>query len=70
MMFKSQKDIQVQQVGVVSGGLCKQMDKPSVYGRLEDYEVLQFIYKNAFGRNIPVQYSKLIPLLMAKNSNL
>ena len=48
------------QVGVVSGGVCKNIEKPSIYGRLEDYEVLQFIYRNAFGRNIPVQYSKFV----------
>ena len=46
------------QVGVVSGGVCKNIEKPSIYGRLEDYEVLQFIYQNAFGRDIPMQYSK------------
>ena len=47
------------QVGVVSGGDCENIEKPSIYGRLEDYEVLQFIYQNAFGRDIPMQYSKL-----------
>ena len=40
-----------EQVAVVSGkkGQCGDKNYPDIYVRLEDYEVLQWIYKEAFG---------------------
>ena len=46
------------QIGVVSGGKCRQIEKPSIYVRLEDYSVLNFIFRNAFNRHIPYQNCK------------
>ena len=43
------------QVGVVSGGDCKRIKKPSIYSRLEDFEVLSFIYSKTFNRIVPDQ---------------
>ena len=46
------------QIGVVSAGRCRQIEKPSIYVRLEDYSVLNFIFRNAFNRHIPYQNCK------------
>ena len=45
-IFKSNENRHVQ-VGVLSGGKC-QSNLPGVYGRIEDYDVFEFINKIAF----------------------
>ena len=43
------------QIGIVYGSLeeCNDLDYPSLFARLDDYEVLKFIRATAFGDNIP-----------------
>ena len=42
------------QVGIYQGvaGECGNKRFPGIYARLDDYDVLNFIYKTAFGKNI------------------
>ena len=46
VIFNS-RDRQYFQVGIVSGGSCGSMTDPSVFVRLENREVLEFITENA-----------------------
>ena len=51
---KSSSPSRFVQVGIVQGGAgqCGNERFPGVYARLDDYDVLSFIYKTAFGENI------------------
>ena len=42
------------QIGIVQGGAgpCGNDIFPGIYARLDDYDVLSFVYKTAFGKNI------------------
>ena len=41
------------QLGVVSGGVCMDKTKPSIYARLEDESILRFVYENALNLTLP-----------------
>ena len=45
------------QIGIVYGSLeeCNDLNYPSLFARLDDYEVLKFIRATAFGDNIPTK---------------
>ena len=45
------------QIGIVYGSLeeCNDLNYPSLFARLDDYEVLKFIRATAFGDNIPAK---------------
>ena len=47
------------QIGIVQGGAgqCGNERFPGVYARLDDYDVLSFIYKKAFGKNLDLPSS-------------
>ena len=57
VVYDSDENIYTQ-VGVVSGGDCKRIRKPSIYSRLEDFEVLSFIYLKTFNRIVPNQLAR------------
>ena len=40
------------QIGVVSGGTCHKIEQPSIYVRLEDYSVLNFIFRNIMSLHV------------------
>ena len=44
-----------EQVAIVSGGFgdCGSTEFPGIYVRLEDYQVLSWIYRVAFGQRLP-----------------
>ena len=41
-MFKSAEDYYVQ-VGITAGGVCKSRDDPSIFSRIEDPNIFEFI---------------------------
>ena len=51
---KSSNPSRYRQIGIVQGsaGPCGNDIFPGIYARLDDYDVLNFIYKTAFGKNI------------------
>ena len=57
------------QVGIVSGGTCQSLTDPSIFSRIEDREILEFI-KKQFWDNISTSSSKAIEKLMAENKEL
>ena len=72
VIFDSQKE-QHLLVGVVSGGTCQSYDNPSIFARVEDHEILEFIMKQTWD-NIPPTGRKAIEKLMleiqdVKNEN-
>lgn len=50
------------QVGVVRGtsGECGDRNFPDIYARLEDFEVLNWLYSLAFGQRLQVQPEKAV----------
>lgn len=67
-IFDSHKE-QHMQVGVVSGGRCQSYNDPSIFARIEDHEILEFILKQTWD-NIPPTGRKAIEKLMAENKKL
>ena len=51
---KSSTPFRYVQVGIVQGGAgeCGNERFPGLYARLDNYDVLSFIYKTVFGKNI------------------
>ena len=49
------------QVGVVRGGIgeCGDVNFPDIYIRLDDHEILSWIYRVAFGKRISKPSSKI-----------
>ena len=68
VIFDSHKEQHIQ-VGVVSGGRCQSYNDPSIFARIEDHEILEFIMKQTWD-NIPPTGRKAIEKLMQENKIL
>ena len=68
VIFDSHKEQHIQ-VGVVSGGRCQSYNDPSIFARIEDHEILEFIMKQTWD-NIPPTGRKAIEKLIADNNYL
>ena len=69
MVFFDSHEEHYIQVGIVSGGTCQSLTDPSIFSRIEDREILEFI-KKQFWDNISTSSSKAIEKLMAENKEL
>ena len=68
VIFDSHKEQHIQ-VGIVSGGRCQSYNDPSIFARIEDHEILEFIMKQTWD-NIPPTGKKAIEKLMIENIKL
>ena len=69
MVFFDSHEEHYIQVGIVSGGTCQSLTDPSIFARIEDSEILEFI-KKQFWDNISTSSAKAIEKLMAQNMEL
>ena len=69
MVFFDSHEEHYIQVGIVSGGTCQSLTDPSIFSRIEDRDILEFI-KKQFWDNISTSSSKAIEKLMAENKEL
>ena len=52
VVYDSQNE-QYTQIGIVSGGQCSSLKMPAVFVRIEEQEILEFIYKTVFDMDVP-----------------
>ena len=69
MVFFDSHEEHYIQVGIVSGGTCQSLTDPSIFSRIEDRDILEFI-KKQFWDNISATSAKAIEKLMVQNKEL
>ena len=59
LVFHEKTSNRYRQIGIVQGGAgaCGSQIFPGIYARLDDYDVLSFIYKTAFEKTIDLPSS-------------